>query len=92
MNTLELKFDYENTGFSRTHYKGTYKNKEYNIVIIHNKNIDEILTASKDGEPDTPLKEGLKVLLNNKNYIVKKQNGYSVLEEVKSYERKASKI
>lgn len=71
-NILKLKFDYYNSGFSRTHYKGEYNGKKYNIVIIHNKNIKEICTATADGEPSAPLKENIRILLNDKNYITKK--------------------
>ena len=81
-NILKLKFNYENTGFSRTHYKGKYNNKIYDIVIIHNKNFDEILTATKDGEPNNDLKEGLFVELNNKLYITKNKNGYTTIEDL----------
>ena len=79
---LELKLDYKNESYCRTHYKGKYKNKNYNIVILHEDNFDEICTASKDGEPDSPLKKGLIVLLDNKKYIVADRNGYSVLKEM----------
>ena len=81
MDILELKFDYEDTGNSRTYYKGKYNDKDYKIVIIHNKNFDEICTATNDGEPNAGLKEGIKVLLNNKLYTVIKENGYSKLKE-----------
>ena len=81
MNLLKLKFDYENTGFCRTHYIGEYNEKKYNIVIIHNKDFDEICTVTKDGEPNAPLKENIKVLLNNKKYITQKLNGYTILKE-----------
>lgn len=81
-NILKLKFNYENTGFSRTHYKGKYNDKIYDIVIIHYKNFDEILTATKDGEPNNDLKEGLLVELNNKLYITKNKNGYTTLERL----------
>lgn len=75
MDILKLKFDFANTGFSRTHYKGEYKEKKYNIVIIHGKT-EEICTATKDGEPSAPLKENIKILLNDKYYITKKINEY----------------
>lgn len=81
MDILKLKFDYENTAFCRTHYKGTYKDKKYNIVILHHKEFNEICTASKDGEPCAPLKENIKILLNNKNYITQKINGYTTIKE-----------
>lgn len=80
---LELKFDYENTGNCRTHYNGKYNGRKYNIVILHNNGIDEICTATKDGEPNAPLKEGIKVVLDGKFYKVVKVNGYSVLKEAK---------
>ena len=81
-NFLELKLDYENTAYCRTHYKGKFENKNYNIVILHHNNFDEICTATKDGEPNAPLIKGLRVLLNNKKYIVADRNGYSALEEM----------
>ena len=81
-NFLELKLDYENEAYCRTHYKGKFENKTYNIVILHHNNFDEICTATKDGEPNAPLKKGIQVLLNNKKYIVADRNGYSVLEEI----------
>ena len=83
MDILKLIFDYENTGFYRTHYKGTYKNKNYNIVILHETYFDQICTATKDGEPSAPLKEGIKILLNNKYYITKKINEHtSAIKEI----------
>lgn len=78
-----LIFDYENTGFSRTHYKGTYKNNVYYFAIIHEKNFDEICTTTKDGEPNAPLKENVTIIIDNKKYITKKINDYtSILKEV----------
>lgn len=86
MDILKLKFDFENAGFCRTHYKGQYNTKNYNIVIIHNKDFDEICTATKDGEPSAPLKANIKILLNNKIYITKKANEYTtIFEEVKQW-------
>ncbi len=83
MITLKLKFDYKNSGFSRTHYTTEYKSKKYNICIIHNKNYNEICTASKDGEPQAPLKEDIQILIDNKKYITKKINEYtSILKEI----------
>jgi len=79
MFTLRLKFDYENSGFSRTHYTAKYIDYKYNIVIIHNKNFDEICTATKDGEPSAPLKENIKILLDDKTYITKKLNDYTTI-------------
>lgn len=81
MDILELKFDYEDIGNCRTHYKGKYKGKDYKIVIIHYRNFDEICQATEDGEPMVGLKENIKILLNNKIYTVIKENGYSKLEE-----------
>ena len=95
MDILELKFDYEDTGFCRTYYIGKYKDKKYKIVINHEKNFDEICTATNDGEPIAGLKEGIKVLLNNKLYTVIKENGYSKLKEdnyVRRNERGFKKI
>lgn len=80
MDILELKFDYEDSGNCRTYYKGKYQGKDYKIVIIHGNNFDEICTATKDGEPNAPLKERLKVTLDNKLYTVVKENGYSKLK------------
>ena len=74
MEIMKLKLDYENPGFSRTHYVGYYKDKKYNIVIIHNSKYDEICTASKDGEPDSPIKASIKFVLDDKVYITKKVN------------------
>lgn len=83
MIELNLNFDFENSGFSRTHYKTEYKNKKYNIVIIHEKGFDEIATATKDGEPCSPIKENIIILLNNKKYITKKINDYtSIIERI----------
>lgn len=84
-NILELRFNHEDSGNCRTYYKGNYvgKDKKYNIVILHEDHFDEICTASNDGEPEAPLKKGLKILLNNKLYIVADRSGYSVLEEIK---------
>lgn len=79
MLVLKLKFDYENNGFSRTHYKAEHNEKKYNFVIIHNKDFDEICTATKDGEPSAPLKENIKIILNNKTYITKKLNDYTTI-------------
>lgn len=81
-NVLKLKFDYENTGFGRTHYTGELNGKKYNIVIIHEKNFDNILTATKDGEPKADLKKGILVELNNKLYITADRNGYTILKEM----------
>lgn len=81
-NVLKLKFDYENTGFGRTHYTGKLNGKKYNIVIIHEKNFDNILTATKDGEPEADLKKGILVELNNKLYITADRNGYTILKEM----------
>ena len=81
-NILKLKFDYENTGFCRTHYIGELNGKKYNIVIIHEKNFDNILTATKDGEPESDLKVGILVELNNKVYITADRNGYTILKEM----------
>ena len=81
-NILKLKFDYENTGFNRTHYIGELNEKKYNIVIIHEKDFDNILTATKDGEPNADLKTGILVELNNKVYITADRNGYTILKEM----------
>lgn len=82
MVVLDLKFDYENAGFCRTHYKTDYKGNARHIVILHNKNFDEICTASKDGEPDSPLKAGIYIKINDKKYITKKLNEYTILKEI----------
>lgn len=79
MKILNLQFDYENSGFCRTHYIGEYNGRKYNFVIMHNADIKEICTATKDGEPCAPLKENIKVLLNNKKYITKKTNNYTTI-------------
>ena len=81
-NILKLKFDYENTGFNRTHYIGELNDKKYNIVIIHEKDFDNILTATKDGEPNADLRVGILVELNNKLYITADRNGYTILKEM----------
>lgn len=80
MDLLELKFDYEDSGNCRTYYKGKYQEKDYKIVIIHGRNFDEICTATNDGEPNAPLREGIKVTLDSKLYTVVKENGYSKLK------------
>ena len=79
MIILKLKFNYENNGLSRTHYTTEYKEKKYNIVIIHNKDFDEICTATKDGEPSAPLKENIKVIIKNNTYITKRINNYTTI-------------
>lgn len=81
-NILKLKFDYENAGFCRTHYIGELNGKKYNIVIIHEKNFDNILTATKDGEPMADLKTRILVELNNKLYITADRNGYTILKKM----------
>lgn len=83
MIVLNLKFDYENTGFSRTHYVGEYKEKKYNFVVIHEQYFDEICTATADGEPANPLKENITIILNKKIYTTKKINDTtSILKEI----------
>lgn len=83
MIELNLNFDFENSGFSRTHYKTEYKNKKYNIVIIHEKNFEEICLSAKDGEPSSSLKENIIILIDNKKYITKKINDYtSIIERI----------
>lgn len=81
-DVLELKFDYEDTGRYRTYYKGKYKGKTYFIVIIHLRYLDNICTASRDGEPNCDLKPGIPVKLNGKMYRTTHKNGYAVLERI----------
>lgn len=83
MIELKLIFDYENTGFSRTHYIAEYKGNKKNIVVIHGK-YEEIATATRTGEPESPIKENITIYLNNKKYITKKLNTYTtILKEIK---------
>lgn len=81
-NLLELKFDYENTSHCRTHYTTKYKGKKYNIVILHQNDFDEICTATKDGEPNVPVKDKFYVTIDKKLYKIVNDNGYSKLKEV----------
>ena len=79
-NILKLKFDYENTAFSRTHYYVGENNKKSNIVIIHEKNFERIMLATEIGEPLVDLKVGILVELNNKLYITVDRRGYTILK------------
>lgn len=81
-NILKLKFDYENTGFGRTHYYvGEENDKKSNIVIIHEKDFERIMLATETGEPFVDLKVGILVELNNKLYITADRNGYTILKD-----------
>lgn len=62
--------------------KESFKGNTRHIVILHNENFDEICTASKDGEPDSPLRAGIYIKINDKKYITKKLNGYTILKEI----------
>lgn len=80
---LKLKFDYENTGFSSTHYyTGEENNKKSKIVIIHEKNFERIMLATEAGEPFVDLKVGILVELNNKLYITVDKDEYTSLKEL----------
>lgn len=82
---LHLELEYDNPGYARKHYKGYYGKNKYNIVIFDGE-YKEITTASKDGEPNAPLKAGIHVVLENVLYITVKKGDISILEEVKNYE------
>lgn len=80
---LELKYKCENTGYARKYYETEYNGKKYSIVIINEKEFDEICTATRDGEPFAPLKDGIEIIIDGKKYKTeKKTDVVTIIKEV----------